>query len=173
MASGAYGIALSAVGMIAITGITLTICSISPIADNAHDLAEMAGFTPEAINITERLEPPGKGTRSEGMIFSTCSAALTSFALFAAFTRSIHMNYPTMAEPVFDIKTPPVFTGIFIGALLPFIWAALTIRSTGRVASSVDKEIRRQFTEIPGLLEGRIGVKGEAQKCVSLAASSP
>lgn len=172
MASGAYGIALSAVGMVATTGITMTVYSFSPIADNAHGLSEMAGLDPETINITEHLEAHGKTTSSEGMVFTTCSATLTALALFAAFTRSIQVAHPTMAEFIFDIKTPAVFTGIFIGALVPIIWAALTITSTGRVALAVVKEIRRQFMEIPGLLEGKIGVKGEGQICVTLTAAS-
>jgi K(+)-stimulated pyrophosphate-energized sodium pump len=172
MASGAYGMAISSVGMVSITGITMTLYNFSPMADNAHGLAEMAGFDPEVRGITGYLETPGKRTTSEGMVFTTCSAALTSLALFAAFIQSIQAAHPTMAELVFDIKTPPVIAGIFIGALAPIIWASLIIRSTERVALSVDKEIRRQFIEIPGLLEGRIGVKGEAQICVSLTASS-
>jgi K(+)-stimulated pyrophosphate-energized sodium pump len=172
IASGAYGIALSAVGMLAITGITMSLYSFSPIAANTHDMAKMAGLDPETINITVQLDTPEKRTSSEGMIFTTCSAALTSLALFTAFTQSLQVPHSITAEPVFDIKTPHVITGIFLGTLVTILFSALTIRSAGRVASSFVKEIRRQFIEIPGLLEGRIGIKNESQRCVFLTAEA-
>jgi len=172
MASGAYGIAISAVGMLATAGITMTVYSFSPIADNVHRFSEMAGLEPLARSIIEQLEPPGKSTSSNGMVFTTSSAALTALALFAAFAQSVKAAHPEISELVFDIKNPLVITGLFIGALVPIICAALTITSVSRTALSIFKEIRRQFTETPGLLEGRIGVKGDNQTCVSLTAAS-
>jgi K(+)-stimulated pyrophosphate-energized sodium pump len=172
MASGIYGIGICAVGMLATIGVSVTVYTFSTITDNAHRMSEMAGFDPETRDITEYLDTPERITSSAGKSFTIASAAMTSLAIFFAFTQSIQAAHPEMKELVFDIRSPLVIIGIFIGALIPMIWAALTMTSVGKAALSIVKEIRRQFTEIPGLLEGKIGVKGDPQKCISLTAAS-
>jgi K(+)-stimulated pyrophosphate-energized sodium pump len=172
VATGLYGIGLSAVGMLATIGVTITVYTFSTIADNAHSISEMAGLTPDTMKITEHLDTPRGAISSAGKGFIIVSAALTALALFVAFTQAIHMTHPEIPELIFDIKTPLVIIGVFIGALVPMIWAALLITSVGSAALSIVEEIKRQFTEIPGLLEGRIGAKGDPQICVSLASTS-
>lgn len=172
MASGIYGIAISAVGLLATTGITITVYTFSQISDNAHSISEMAGLDPETISITEYLDASGGATPSAGKGFTIVSAAMTGLALYFAFTQLIQATHPEIPELVIDIKTPIVLIGVFIGTLIPMIWAALLMTSVGRASLSIVEEIRRQFMEIPGLLEGRIGVKGDPRICVSLTASS-
>jgi K(+)-stimulated pyrophosphate-energized sodium pump len=172
MAAGVYGIALCAVGMLAIIGITISIYAFGGIADNAHSIAEMAGLDPETIKTTYRLDASENTTSASGKGFTIASATLTAIAIFIAFTQLIKAANPEIPQFIFDIKDPLVIIGIFIGALVPMIWAALLMTSVGRASLSIVEEIRRQFTEIPGLLEGNIGVKGDPQICISLTAAS-
>ncbi|MFN4930106.1 MAG: sodium-translocating pyrophosphatase [Bacteroidota bacterium] len=161
--AGLYGVAIAAAGMMATTAMQLAIDAFGPIADNAGGIAEMSQLPPEVRERTDNLDAVGNTTAATGKGFAIASAALTSLALFAAFVGIAGID-------AIDIYKAPVLAGLFVGGMIPFIFSALCIQAVGRAAMDMVQEVRRQFREIPGIMEYK--AKPEYEKCVAISTTA-